>query len=101
MNKNMLRQAQQLQAKLSKMEEDLENEVVSGTAGGGVVKASVTGKLKVKSIEISPEAVDPKDVEMLNDLVLAAINDALDKAQELAQSRMSAITGGMNIPGLM
>ncbi len=101
MNKNMLRQAQQLQAKLAKMEEDLENEVVSGTAGGGVVKASVTGKLKVKSIEISPEAVDPKDVEMLNDLVLAAINDALDKAQELAQSRMSAITGGMNIPGLM
>ena len=101
MNKNMLRQAQQLQAKLSKMEEDLENEVVSGTAGGGVVKASVTVKLKVKSIEISPEAVDPKDVEMLNDLVLAAINDALDKAQELAQSRMSAITGGMNIPGLM
>jgi len=100
-NKNMLRQAQQLQAKLAKMEEDLENEVVSGTAGGGVVKASVTGKLKVKSIEISPEAVDPKDVEMLNDLVLAAINDALDKAQELAQSRMSAITGGMNIPGLM
>jgi DNA-binding YbaB/EbfC family protein len=97
----MLRQAQQLQAKLAKMEEDLENEVVSGTAGGGVVKASVTGKLKVKSIEISPEAVDPKDVEMLNDLVLAAINDALDKAQELAQSRMSAITGGMNIPGLM
>ncbi len=101
MHKNMLRQAQQLQAKLAKMEEDLENEVVSGTAGGGVVKASVTGKLKVKSIEISPEAVDPKDVEMLNDLVLAAINDALDKAQELAQSRMSAITGGMNIPGLM
>ena len=101
MNKNMLRQAQQLQAKLAKIQDDLENEVVSGTAGGGVVKASVTGKLKVKSIEISPEAVDPKDVELLNDLVLAAINDALDKAQELAQSRLGAITGGMNIPGLM
>lgn len=97
----MLRQAQQLQAKLAKIQDDLENEVVSGTAGGGVVKASVTGKLKVKSIEISPEAVDPKDVELLNDLVLAAINDALDKAQELAQSRLGAITGGMNIPGLM
>ena len=101
MNKNMLRQAQQLQAKLAKIQDDLENEVVSGTSGGGVVKASVTGKLKVKSIEIAPEVVDPKDVDMLNDLVLAAINDALDKAQELAQSRLGAITGGMNIPGLM
>jgi hypothetical protein len=101
MNKNMLRQAQQLQARLIKAQEELENAVVEASAGGGAVKVVVTGKLKVKSIEISPEAVNPEDVEMLQDLVMAATNEALDKAQELAQSRLSAITGGMRIPGLM
>ena len=101
MNKNMLRQAQQLQARLAKAQEELENAVVEASAGGGAVKVVVTGKLKIQSIEISPEAVDPEDVEMLQDLVMAATNEALDKAQELAQSRLSAITGGMKIPGLM
>ena len=101
MNKNMLRQAQQLQARLAKAQEELENAVVEASAGGGAVKVVVTGKLKVQSIEISPDAVDPEDVEMLQDLVMAATNEALDKAQELAQSRLSAITGGMKIPGLM
>jgi DNA-binding YbaB/EbfC family protein len=101
MNKNMLRQAQQLQARLVKVQEELENAVVEASAGGGAVKVVITGKLKVKSIEISPEAVNPEDVEMLQDLVMAATNEALDKAQELAQSRLSAITGGMKIPGLM
>ena len=75
--------------------------MVEASAGGGAVKVVITGKLKVKSIEISPEAVNPEDVEMLQDLVMAATNEALDKAQELAQSRLSAITGGMKIPGLM
>lgn len=101
MNKNMLRQAQQLQARLVKVQEELENAVVEASAGGGAVKVVMTGKLKVQSIEISPEAVNPEDVEMLQDLVMAATNEALDKAQELAQSRLSAITGGMKIPGLM
>ena len=101
MNKNMLRQAQQLQAKLAKAQEELENVVVEATAGGGVVKVVVTGKMKVQAIEISPEAVNPEDVEMLQDLVMAATNEALDKAQEVAQSSLSAITGGMKIPGLM
>ena len=101
MNKNMLRQAQQLQARLAKAQEELENAVVESSAGGGAVKVVVTGKLKIQSIEISPDAVDPEDVEMLQDLVMAATNEALDKAQELAQSRLSAITGGMKIPGLM
>ena len=101
MNKNMLRQAQQLQARLAKAQEELESSVVEASAGGGAVKVVVTGKLKVQSIEISPDAVDPEDVEMLQDLVMAATNEALDKAQELAQSRLSAITGGMKIPGLM
>ncbi len=101
MNKNMLRQAQQLQAKLAKVQEELESAVVEATAGGGAVKVVVTGKLNVQSIEISPEAVNPEDVEMLQDLVMAATNEALGKAQELAQNSLSAITGGMKIPGLM
>lgn len=101
MNKNMLRQAQQLQAKLAKAQEELEDAVVEATSGGGAVKVVVTGKLKVQSIEISPDAVNPEDVEMLQDLVMTATNDALDKAQELAQTSLSAITGGMKIPGLM
>ena len=100
MNRNMMRQAQQLQARLAKAQEELESAVVEATVGGGVVKVTVTGKLKVQSIEIAPEAVDPEDVEMLQDLVLAATNEAIDKAQELAQTRLSAITGGMKIPGL-
>ncbi len=101
MNKNLLRQAQQLQARLAKVQEELETATAEGTAGGGVVKVVVTGKLAVQSVEISPEAVDPDDVEMLQDLVVAATNEAIEKAQGLAQSRLSAITGGMNIPGLM
>ena len=101
MNKNLLRQAQQLQARLAKVQEELETATVEASAGGGAVKAVVTGKLNIQSIVISPKAVDPEDVEMLQDLVVAAINEAIEKAQEMAQSRLSAITGGMNIPGLM
>lgn len=101
MNKNLLRQAQQLQARLAKVQEELENVTVEASAGGGAVKVVVTGKLKVQSVEIAPEAVNPEDVEMLQDLVMAATNEALDKAQELAQKSLSAITGGMRIPGLM
>ena len=101
MNKNMLRQAQQLQARLAKAQEELESAVVEASAGGGAVKVVVTGKLKVQSIEISSEAVNSEDVEMLQDLVMAATNEALNKAQELAQNSLSSITGGMKIPGLM
>ncbi len=100
MNRKMIRQAQQLQQRMMKLQEELESETVESTAGGGVVKAVVTGKLKVESIEIDPEVVTPDDVEMLQDLVLAAVNDGLEKAQEMASSRMSELTGGMNIPGL-
>ena len=101
MNRNLMRQAQQLQARLAKVQEELETATVEATAGGGVVKAVVTGKLKLQSIEISAEAVDPQDVELLQDLVLAAVNEGLEKAQELASQRLGAITGGMKIPGLM
>jgi DNA-binding YbaB/EbfC family protein len=97
----MIRQAQQLQQRMMKLQEELESASVETTAGGGVVKAVVTGKLKVESIKIDPEVVNPDDVDMLQDLVLAAVNDGLEKAQEMASSRMSELTGGMNIPGLM
>ncbi len=100
-NKNLLRQAQQMQARMAKIQEELEFETVEATAGGGVVKAVVTGKMRLQSIEISPDVVDPEDVEMLQDLVSAAINEAMDKAQQLASNKMGAVTGGLKIPGLM
>ncbi len=101
MNRKMLRQAQQLQQRMMRVQEELESATVETTAGGGVVKAVVTGKLKLESIEIDPEVVTPDDVGMLQDLVLAAVNDGLEKAQEMAASRMSQLTGGLNIPGLV
>ncbi len=101
MNKNLLKQAQQMQQRLSKVQGELEQATVEGSAGGGVVKVVATGKLKIQSVEIAPDAVDPTDVEMLQDLVQAAVNEAMDKAQTLAQDRMASVTGGLNIPGLM
>ncbi|MCY4625931.1 MAG: YbaB/EbfC family nucleoid-associated protein [Chloroflexi bacterium] len=100
MNRNMMRQAQQLQQRFAKLQEELEQETVEATAGGGMVKAVVTGKQTVTSITISPEAVDPDDVEVLEEMVMAAVNEGLQKSQDLAQQKMAAITGGMNIPGL-
>lgn len=100
MNRDILRQAQQLQARLAKAQEALGQETVEGSAGGGVVMVVVTGHQKVQSVKISPEAVDPEDITLLEDLVLAAINEALDKSRELAAQRLGNITGGMKIPGL-
>jgi DNA-binding YbaB/EbfC family protein len=100
MNKNLIRQAQQLQARLEKAQQELETATVEASAGGGVVTVTVSGKLKIESVAIDPQAVDPDDVEMLEELVMAAANEALQKAQDLAQEKMGAITGGMNIPGL-
>ena len=100
MNRNMMRQAQQLQQRFAKLQEELEQATVEATSGGGMVKAVVTGKQTVTSITIDPEAVDPDDVELLEEMVLAAVNEALQKSQDLAQQKMAAITGGMNIPGL-
>ena len=98
MNRNMMRQAQRMQAQLQKIQEELETMTVEGSAGGGVVKVVMTGKQVVESVTIEPEAAE--DVELLQDLVAAAFNDATEKTQELAASKMSVITGGMNIPGL-
>ena len=95
-----MRQAQQLQQRLAKVQEELEAVTVEASSGGGMVTAVVTGKQTVSSISIDPQAVDPDDVEVLEEMVMAAVNEALLKSQELAQQKMGAITGGLNIPGL-
>ncbi|MFA6011028.1 MAG: YbaB/EbfC family nucleoid-associated protein [Desulfobacteraceae bacterium] len=98
---NMMKQAQKLQAKMVEMQAELADKTVEATAGGGMVKVVANGKQQIVSISIEKEVVDPEDVEMLQDLVTAAVNDALAKSQEMVSSQMSKITGGMNIPGLM
>ena len=101
MNKNILRQAQQMQQKLANLQNELDQETVEASAGGGVVTAIVSGKQILQSIKIDPVVVDPNDIDMLQDLVLSAVNEAINKSQKLAADRMGAITGNMNIPGLM
>jgi len=98
----MLKQLQQMQAKMAKIQEDLGNKTVTGTAGGGMVEVVANGHQKVLSVMLKPEVVDPADAEMLQDLVLAAVNDAMDKARELASKEMGAVTAGIGLPpGLM
>jgi nucleoid-associated protein EbfC len=101
----MMQQVQQMQAEMQKAQEDLAKETVTASAGGGAVKATMTGGLELVELEIDPEVLDPEDVEMLQDLVLAAVNESLTSAQELASKRLGGITGGLgdlglNIPGL-
>lgn len=96
----MMKQVQKMQADMAKLQEELANKTVSATAGGGVVEVVANGKQEIVSIKISPDAVDPDDVEMLEDLVLAAVNEALRQAQEMAAGEMSKITGNLKIPGL-
>jgi DNA-binding YbaB/EbfC family protein len=99
----MMKQVQQMQAEMMKAQEQLKTEVVEASAGGGMVTVKVTGDLEIQEIRIDPEAVDPEDVELLQDMVLAAVNEALRSAQELAASRMGGLTGGLGdlgIPGL-
>jgi DNA-binding YbaB/EbfC family protein len=91
----MMQQVQKMQAEMMKAQEELKNEVVEASAGGGMVTVKVTGDLEVKDVTIDPGAVDPEDVEMLQDMVLAATNEALRSAQELAANRMNAATGGL------
>jgi len=100
MNKFMFQQAQKLQAKLAKAQEELSNLTVEGSSGGGAVKVTMSGQQKIQSVEISPEAVNPEDVELLQDLVLTAVSEALTKSQEAAAKHLGSITGGLNIPGL-
>ena len=98
---SMMKQAQAMQQRMQKMQEELEQKEVTATSGGGVVSVTVNGKKEVKSINIKPEAVDPDDVEMLEDLVMAAVNEALGQADDMAQSEMSKVTGGLNLGGLL
>ena len=95
----MLQQVQKMQAEMVKAQEGLKDEVVEASAGGGMVTVKITGELEIQSITIDPEAVDPEDVEMLQDMVLAATNEALRSAQELAANRMNEVAGGLGGPG--
>ena len=97
----MMKQAQKLQAEMVKLQEEMALKTVETAAGGGMVKVVANGKQQLVSIQIEKEVVDPDDVEMLQDLILAAVNDALTKSQEMVSEEMSKLTGGMNIPGLM
>ncbi|KAA3634400.1 MAG: YbaB/EbfC family nucleoid-associated protein [Calditrichaeota bacterium] len=97
---NMMKQVQQMQAKMEKIQAELEEMEIEGTAGGGMVKAVVTGKQDLVSITLDPEVVDKDDVEMLQDLIVAAVNQAKEKAAEIQAEHMSAVTGGLNLPGL-
>lgn len=98
MNRKMMRQAQQIQKQMMKLQEEIENATVEATAGGGVVKVAVSGNMKVQSITIDPDVVSAEDVDMLEDLVMAAVNEGLDKAQQMAAQKMGALTGGLNLP---
>jgi len=99
----MLKQVQQMQAEVMKAQEQLKSEVVEASAGGGMVTVKITGDLELQEVRIDPEAVDPEDVDLLQDMVLAATNEAIRSAQELAASKMGGVTGGLGdlgLPGL-
>lgn len=102
-NKNMsnvVRQAQKMQEEMEKVQAELEDKTVEATAGGGMVTVTANGKKEIVSLKINPEAVDPEDVETLEDLVTVAVNDAIKQADEMMAEGMSAVTGGLSIPGL-
>lgn len=97
---NLLKQAQKMQESMQKMQAELEQKEVESSVGGGAVTVKVNGKKEVLEINIKPEVVDPDDIEMLQDLVLSAVNEALRSIEEMQATQMSKVTGGMNIPGL-
>ncbi len=98
---HLLAQMKKMQAEMTKAQEELKNTVVSGSAAGGAVTVEATCDQRIKSVRIGKDAVDPEDIETLEDLVTVAVNDALTKASDTAQKRMGSVTGGMRIPGLM
>jgi nucleoid-associated protein EbfC len=97
---NLQRMAQQMQQEMARIQTELDSLTVDGSAGGGAVKATVTGKQELVSVTIDPGAVDPSDVEMLQDLIVAAVNDALRGSRDVAEQKMAAVTGGLRLPGL-
>ncbi|MBP2014953.1 YbaB/EbfC family nucleoid-associated protein [Anaerococcus degeneri] len=98
---NMMKQVKKMQEEMEKAQQELEEKEFTSSAGGGVVEATVTGKKVLTSIKINPDVVDPDDVEMLQDLIMVAINDAASKADKFNEENMGKLTGGINIPGLM
>ena len=97
---NIMKQAQQMQKKMGQMQQEMETQQVEASSGGGMVTAVVNGRQRLVSLTIDPQVVDAEDVEMLQDLISAAVNEAINKSQALMQEEMSKLTGGMNIPGL-
>ena len=97
-NMNMIKQAQKMQQDMMKMQQELETKTYTAAAGGGVVSATVTGKRELKEVVIAPEAVDPEDVEMLQDMIVAAVNEALRAAESDSASTMQQLTGGLGLP---
>jgi len=97
---NIMKQAQKIQAKIARLQEEMESRTVEVTAGGGMVTAVVNGKYELVSLKVEKDIVDPEDIEMLQDLVVAAVNEGIRRAQEMVSTEMSKITGGLNIPGL-
>jgi nucleoid-associated protein EbfC len=98
---NLMKQAQKLQEKMAKVQEELAAKTVEATSGGGMVTAIVNGKFELVAIRIEKDVVNPEDVDMLQDLIVAAVNEGVRKAQELASSEMAKVTGGMKLPGMM
>jgi|UniRef100_A0A7V3YIA0 DNA-binding YbaB/EbfC family protein len=98
--KNLMKEAQKMQAKIARMQEELRQKTVEATSGGGMVRVICNGQQEVLSVVIDPELLEEKDVEMLQDLILVAVNEALNRSRELAQEELAKITGGLNIPGL-
>ena len=96
----MLKQAQKMQSDMAALQEDLENREYTATSGGGMISVTVDGKHLIKSIKINPDAVDPDDSEMLEDLITVAVNEAINNAIQTAETEMGAITGGLNLPGM-
>lgn len=97
----MMKQAQKMQAQILKIQEEMAEKTVEASSGGGMVTVTANGKQEILSVRIEPEVVDPEDLDMLQDLVVAAVNEALKKAQEMVAEEMAKVTGGMQIPGLM
>ena len=98
---NMLKQAQKMQKRLLELQQELKERVVEGAAGGGMVRVAANGQQEILSVKIDPEAVNPEDVELLEDMVLAAVGQALEKSRQMAQDEMGKVTGGLQLPGMM
>lgn len=98
---DLLKQAQEMQSRMAKIQEELANKTVQGSAGGGMVQVTINGQFNMTAVQIEPSVINAAEKEMLEDLILAAVNDGMRKARELASSEMSKLTGGLKIPGLM